>query len=402
MAVQTAAAPSAATEPASPPRSKRLVSLDVFRGATIIGMILVNNPGTWAHIYPPLRHADWHGWTPTDLIFPFFLFIVGVAIPLAYTKRLARGVPKRNLVAKATKRTVILFGLGLMMAAYPFFAYDPSFGLRDFSRLRIMGVLQRIALCYLAASLLFLYLRPRARYIALATLLLGYWALMELVPVPGYGAGVLDTPEATLAAYLDRLILGTNHLWAGADRMWDPEGLLSTIPAIGTTLFGVWTGRLVLDKQRDLVEKAARLLAMGVALVMVGYVWDLAFPINKSLWTSSYTVFTAGQAMCTLGLCFWLIDVKGRQRWTTPFVVYGVNALTVFVLSGILAKTLFLIKVQDPSGEGTTSLQAWIFQSVFLPLASPINASLLYAITWIVMWFLILWWMYRRNIIVKV
>jgi predicted acyltransferase len=158
----------------------------------------------------------------------------------------------------------------------------------------------------------------------------------------------------------------------------------------------------VLGEQRSLVEKAARLLATGVALVIAGYVWDLAFPINKSLWTSSYAVFTAGQAMCVLGLCFWLIDVKGHERWTTPFVVYGVNALTVFVLSGILAKTLLRIQVADPSGAGTTSLQRWIFESAFLPLAAPIDASLLYAIAWIGMWFLILWGMYRRDIIVKV
>ncbi len=379
---------------------KRLVSLDVFRGATIAGMILVNNPGTWSAVYPPLLHAPWHGWTPTDLIFPFFLFIVGVAIALAYTKRLERGVEKSALVKKAAGRAAILFGLGLFMAAYPFFTFDPHFGLRPgLSTLRIMGVLQRIAICYMAASLLFLYARPKTRHLWTAGLLIGYWLAMTLVPVPIYGAGQLSEPGGTLAAFIDRLVLG-EHLWVGADRLWDPEGLLSTIPAIATTLFGIWTGLLLLSESEP-AQKAAQLMVRGVLLVVAGYLWNWFFPINKSLWTSSYAVFTAGQAMCGLALCYWFIDVKGHRGWTQPFVVYGVNAITVFVLSGLLAKTLLYIPVAQADGS-EISLQGYLFKTIFLAVASPVNASLLYALTWIVVWYVILLWMYRKQIIIKI
>lgn len=398
---RSAPAISPSSELAQDRLGKRLVSLDVFRGATILGMILVNNPGTWGAIYPPLQHAAWHGWTPTDLIFPFFLFIVGVAIPLAYTKRISLGISHRDLIGKATRRALILFGLGLFMAAYPVFTFSPEFGLHPYvQQLRIMGVLQRISVCYLAASLVFLYTRPHTQWWWIGGLLLGYWGVMKLVPVPGIGPGQLDVPADTLSAYLDRLLLGESHLWVGADRRWDPEGLLSTLPAIATTLFGVWTGHQLL-KKRNRLEKTVRLLVTGIALVIGGYIWNWFFPINKSLWTSSYALFTAGQAMCALGVCYWLIDVRGHQGWTKPFVVYGVNALTVFVMSGLLARTLFLVKVTGAEGE-VTSLQSWIFQTFFLPLATPINASLLYALTWILMWFGILYTMYRRNLIWKV
>lgn len=381
------------------PAGGRLVSLDAFRGATILGMIIVNNPGTWSAVYPPLLHAPWHGWTPTDLIFPFFLFIVGVAVVLAYEKRLGSGSTRSDLVRKAITRALILFGLGVFMAAWPFITFDPEFGPRpELATLRIMGVLQRIALCYLAVSLLVLYTRPKVQAYATLGLLLGYWALMTLVPVPGYGAGAIDVPEGTLAAYLDRLVFG-QHLWVGADRLSDPEGLLSTLPAIATTLFGVWTGRLI---RADIppVDRVARLLLRGVSLVVAGYVWSWFFPINKPIWTSSYAVLTAGQAMCALGVCYWLFDIRGKSRWSQPLVVYGVNAITVYVMSGLLAKSLTIIRV--PTSDGAISLQGWIFERVFLAVASPINASLLYALAWVAMWWAVLSLMYRRNVILKV
>lgn len=383
------------------PAEGRLVSLDVFRGATIVGMILVNNPGTWAHVYPPLRHAEWHGWTPTDLIFPFFLFIVGVAIPLAYTNRLAQGRSRSALVRKAGKRAAILFGIGLFMAAYPIVRIDPTFswlrpGLGD---LRIMGILQRIALCYLAATLLFLYAQPRTRLYWMSGILLTYWGALVLVPVPGYGAGMLDVPEATLPAYVDRLVLGTEHLWRGADHMWDPEGLLSTLPAVVTTLLGIWTGRLLLSEEPP-HTKVAILFVRGALLVVGGYVWNWAFPINKSLWTSSYVLLTGGVAMCALALCYWFVDLKGHQKWTHPFVVYGVNALVVFVASTLGTKTL--IHLQATVEGETTSVQVYLFETVFLPLASPMNASLLYAVAYIFLWYGVLAVMYRKNIVVTV
>ena len=389
-------------EPAGSSAGGRLVSLDVFRGATIVGMILVNNPGTWSAVYPPLLHAKWHGWTPTDLIFPFFLFIVGVAIALAYTKRLERGEDRGPLVKKAAKRAAILFGLGLLMAAYPFVTFEPSFGLREgaFEKLRIPGVLQRIAVCYLLVTLLFLYTSRILRQWLFVGILHGYWALMVLVPVPGYGAGRLDLPEGNLAAWLDRLILGENHLWVGAGRQWDPEGLLSTLPAIATTLLGLFAGRILLEEATGR-SKAVRLAVTGAVLTALGSIWGLVFPVNKALWTSSYVLLTGGLALLALAACYWVVDLRGRKAWTRPFVVYGVNAITVFVASGILAKTLILIDVRSGSGE-KIPLQAWLFRNLFLPLAEPVNASLLYAVTWILGWLVVLTVMYRRGIVWKV
>jgi predicted acyltransferase len=384
------------------PIQGRLVSLDVFRGATIVGMILVNNPGSWEHVYPPLRHANWHGWTPTDLIFPFFLFIVGVAIPLAYTKRLARGISRTVLVQKALRRSVILFGIGVFMAAYPIVQIEPAFEwLRPgLGSLRIMGILQRIALCYLAATLLFLYTQPRTRLYWIGGVLLTYWGALELVPVPGYGTGMLDVPEATLPAYVDRMVLGTEHLWTGAEEMWDPEGLMSTLPAVVTTLLGVWTGRLLLRENTPPITKVARLFVVGTLLVVGGYVWNWGFPINKSLWTSSYVLLTGGQAMCALALCYWVVDLKGYQKWTHPFVVYGMNALIVFVLSTLVTKTLIHLQV-TVEGEAI-SVHRYLYQTVFLPLVSPTNASLLYALVYIVLWYGVLAVMYRKNIVITV
>jgi len=384
----------------TPVASGRLVSLDTFRGITIAGMILVNNPGTWSSIYGPLKHAPWHGWTPTDLVFPFFLFIVGVAIVYAYSGAMERGATQKDLVKKAAVRSLKLFGLGLIMAAYPFFQLEPSFGIREsIYGLRIMGVLQRIAVCYLVVSIFYVYMKPRTMLWVFWGLLLGYWAAMAWIPVPGYGAGLIDSATGNLAAYVDRMVFG-KHLWVGAQREWDPEGLLSSLPAIATTMLGVWTGLLLRDKSLSPVDKTAQLMVRGTVLIMIGYLWDLYFPINKNIWTSSYTIFTGGQAMLGLGLCYWVADVKGKRSWTQPFVVYGVNAITVFFFSGILAKTLGLIRV-GPEG-ATVTLQSWIFQNLFNSWLPTIDASLAYAITWIVMWYFILLWMYRKNIIWKI
>lgn len=376
------------------------MSLDVFRGMTIMGMILVNNPGTWGAIYPPLRHAAWHGWTPTDLVFPFFLFIVGVAIPLAFTKRLEQGGDRGDLVRKTVKRAAVLFAIGLGLSLYSRVWRGIEGVPLDLSDLRILGVLQRIALCYLVASLLFLYTSARTQLIAGVTILLGYWAALEFVPVPGVGAGHLDVPAETLPAYVDRLLLGGRHLWAGADHLWDPEGLLSTLPAIVTALLGVAAGRMVRRKDVEPVETAARMMALGLALAVVGGVWGWVFPVNKGLWTSSYVLLTGGFAFSVLGVCYWAADVHGRRGWTGPFVVYGVNALLVFVGSSLLAQTLVRIQVADP--EGPVALQAWIFRTVFSPLGPPEFASLLYALVWIGGWYLVLRALYRRGVIWKV
>ncbi|HSK19122.1 MAG TPA: heparan-alpha-glucosaminide N-acetyltransferase domain-containing protein, partial [Longimicrobiales bacterium] len=308
------ATPAAAADPVAGPAAGRLLSLDAFRGVTIAGMLLVNNPGTWSAIHPPLAHAPWHGWTPTDLIFPFFLFIVGVAMTFSFGARAERGDDRRALMVNATRRAAVLFALGLVLHGFPDYL--------DLSDLRIPGVLQRIALAYLAASAIVLYFRRNGQVIAAAALLLGYWAVMMLVPVPGGNAGVLE-PGLDIGAYIDRAVFGTSHLWSQA-RTWDPEGLLSTLPAVGTVLLGVFAGAW-LRSHRDPPTKAVGLFLAGNAGLVLGLMWHPLFPINKNLWTSSYVIFTAGMACHFLAVCYWLIDVKGYRRWAMPFVVFGVN-----------------------------------------------------------------------------
>jgi predicted acyltransferase len=375
--------------------------VDVFRGVTIVAMILVNNPGDWNTVYPPLLHAAWHGWTPTDLIFPFFLFIVGTAIVLALGRRLeAAGdglaALRKQLVGKIVRRSLTLFGLGLFLSGYPF----GLFGSRTFERLletwRIPGVLQRIALCYLVVALMFLFLRTRALKIWAAALLFGYWLLLTQVPVPGVGAPDLASKGDHLAGWLDRIVFG-NHLWISA-KVYDPEGLLSTLPALATTLSGVFAG-LILISRRDALDKAVRLFAGGTCLAVAGSVWGWFFPINKALWTSSYAVLTAGLAFSALGLCYWFFDIEKHPRLAKPFTVYGLNSITVFVGSGVLARTVGSLRT---GGADSPTLQAWLYQTLFASWLPPYPASLAYAMAWVLGWFAVLAWMSRRGWVWKV
>jgi predicted acyltransferase len=370
--------------------ANRLVSLDVFRGITIAGMTLVNNPGTWSAIYSPLKHAEWHGWTPTDLVFPFFLFIVGVAVPLAFARRVEEGGIGRDLYLKIVRRSVIIFALGLFLAAFPHF---------DLANLRIPGVLQRIAVCYLITAFIFLKTNWRTQLGIGIGLLLIYWALMKLVPVPGFGPGDINGKEWNLAAYIDRAVFGFSHIWKQA-KVYDPEGLLSTIPAITTTIAGVLTGTWI-RSNRSQLEKVGGIFFAGAVCVAIGWSWNFFFPINKALWTSSYVMFTAGMALMFLGFCYWLIDIKGYKRWTWPFVVFGVNALALYVLSGLLADIFGLIKTTRMNGS-PGNLQTWIFEHLFLSWASPINASLAYGISYILLWLFLMWLLYRKRIFIKV
>lgn len=367
----------------------RLLSLDVFRGMTIAGMVLVNNPGTWSAIYSPLKHAEWHGATPTDYIFPFFLFIVGVAIPLALGKRIEQGVTK-DVYLKIFRRSLLIFLLGLFLAAFPFF---------DLANLRIPGVLQRIAVCYLIASLIFLHADWKKLSIIAGVLLFVYWALMTLIAVPGCEVTTINDKACNLAAYLDRLVLGENHIWAQS-KVFDPEGILSTIPAVVTTVSGILTG-IWLKSDRSDLEKVGGIFFGGVVLVALGWYWNLFFPWNKALWTSSYVLYTSGLALCFLGFCYWLIDIKGYRKWSKPFIIFGVNALALFVFSGLLTKILYLIKIPAADGK-TVSLYAWIYQNVFLPFAAPVNASLMFAVSYILLWLFLMWLLYRKRIYIKV
>ncbi len=364
----------------------RLLSLDVFRGLTIAGMLLVNNPGSWGSVYPPLLHAEWHGWTPTDLIFPFFLFIVGVSMTFSFGRALEQGTPRSAVMRKAATRSVKLIGLGLILHSFPWWG-------RDLATLRIPGVLQRIGLAFLIASLIVLWTDRRGRALATGSILLGYWALMTLVPVPGSGAGVLE-PGRDLGAYIDRMIFGTSHLWSQA-RTWDPEGLLSTLPAVATLLLGVFTGDW-LRSHRPESEKLRGLLAAGAMAVAVGLLWGLVFPINKPLWTSSYVVFTAGAALITLAACFWSLDIRGHRRWGFPFLLFGVNAIAAFFLSSLFARIIGM-----PIGGGP-SLKAMVYGPLFTSWLQPHDASLAFAVAFVLLWTGIMWGFYRLGVFWKV
>ena len=373
----------------TPPKSDRLVSLDVFRGITIAGMVLVNNPGSWSTIYWPLAHAEWHGWTPTDLIFPFFLFIVGVAIPLAFGKRMEAGATsQRDLYIKVVKRSAIIFALGLFLNLFPYFR---------FATFRIPGVLQRIAVCYFVASLIFLKTRLRTQLVIIAVLLVGYCLLMTFFAAPGFAPGDLSK-EGSLASFIDRVVI-RGHIWSQG-KVYDPEGLLSTLPAIATTLLGVVTGQW-LRAQRSGYEKVAGMFAAGVVCIVLGWAWNPFFPINKALWTSSYVLFTGGMALQLLAFCYWLVDLKEYRRWAKPFVVFGVNAIALFVATGLMAKMLGIIKVSANDGS-RISLQSWIYRNAFLSWAPPYRASLMFAICFVLLWLALMWLLYRRRIFIKV
>ena len=370
-------------------KKTRLLSLDVFRGMTIAAMILVNNPGTWDAIHAPLEHAAWSGWTPTDFIFPFFLFISGVSIPLAFGKRLEEE-SKSKIYLKILRRAVVIFLLGLFIAAFPYF---------DFSTLRIPGVLQRIAVCYLVVSVIFLNTNWKQQGVIGIALLIIYWILMTTIAVPGCEITTMEDKECNVAAYIDRVIFGINHIWS-LGKVYDPEGLLSTIPAISTALAGVLTGTWLKSNRTD-TEKTNGVFFFGVSLVAVGWIWNLFFPINKALWTSSYVVFMAGLALCFLGFCYWLVDIKGFQKWTKPFVIFGTNALALYVGAELTAKILDIIQVTGANGE-PTSLQGWLFETLFAPIAEPVNASLLYAVCYVLIWLFIMWILWRRKIFIKI
>ncbi len=404
----------------------RLMSLDVFRGATIASMILVNNPGSGA-IYPPLKHAVWHGWTFTDTVFPFFLWIVGVAIPLSSARRLAAGQTRLELFRHGLRRAAIIFGLGLFLNSLSYLLNGSLFRLgwsewlhTYLTSVRIPGVLQRIAICYLAALVIFLRHDWRGQVRWLVALLLGYWAIMARAPFPvnvhgqwRYVSGLWEKGD-NFAAWLDNLvfngpIIGT-HVWSAA-RTWDPEGLVSTLPAIATCLMGVLAGQW-LRTERPEAEKTAWMMVAGAVLMWLGQLWNFWVPINKSLWTSSFAVFMGGLAAVCMGVWYWLVDVQGWRKPFKPFAIYGMNAIAMFVLAGVLGRMLIEIKVPAGSG-GPLSLKAWLFQKFFAPLGNPEtaplpgwlvraeNASLLWALAFVTLLYLVAWAMYRKRWFIK-
>ena len=396
-----------------PPARERLLSLDIFRGLTVAGMLLVNDPGSWSSIFPPLEHAKWHGWTPTDLIFPFFLFIVGVTTHISLSSRRARGDDDGAIVRQILRRGAIIYLLGFLIAFFPFYQWGsieamPNASLLDrivyrLAHVRILGVLPRIAIVYVCAALLTLRTSTKQQVIILAALLFGYWFAMTVLPVPGegtIGALLLHDKERNLAAWLDRAILGTNHTWSGSVT-WDPEGPLSTIPAIGTAMLGVFAGRWIAMTDRPLIERIAGLFAAGALVMMLGAMWNWVFPINKSLWTSSYVLFTGGMAAVSLATIMWIVEHYNIRWWTKPWVIFGVNPIVAFVGSAVFARLIYTLWKVEYQGKPQV-IQSVIYQAAFLSWLPPRVASLAFAVTFVLFWLGILTVLYRRNIILKV
>jgi predicted acyltransferase len=349
----------------------RLTSLDVLRGLTILGMIVVNNQGDGSHILPSLGHATWNGITLADLVFPFFLVIMGVSMAISFAKR-------RPSPWKILRRSALLFALGFFLNAFPHF--DPA-------EVHIMGVLQRIALVYLATAFLVLYTPRRPQLATGAALLVGYFALMTLVPVPGHGAGIL-TPDGNLAGFIDRALLGAKHVYGNGP--YDPEGLLSTLPAIVTTLIGFWAGDWVRTQQVG-AHVTKRLAYTGLALAAAGAAWAPLFPINKKLWTSSYVLFTGGCALVLLAITYEAVEVRCFRRWGRPFEVLGLNAILVYMASEELAYVV-----------DSTHFKPWLYTRVFTPFAGEILGSLFFSLTLAAVTWLLAGALYRRRLFLKV
>ncbi|GAB4038770.1 acyltransferase family protein [Spirosoma gilvum] len=446
MTPASSTSPEIATESKAGLRSRltsRLTSLDVFRGMTVMLMTIVNNPGDWATIYAPLKHAEWHGCTPTDLVFPSFLFIVGISTVLSMPERRFNAVVLEKIVTRFFRIFLLglfqnfflsitvgsLDGVPLLLVRLVITAIIMVLLLDDYDRrrqlyvaiglfvfmmvlayggfeayndVRIPGVLQRIAIVYLIISILYLTTSTTTQLIVGLVCLLGYWAAMALIPVPGIGPANYEK-ATNLSAWLDSVLL-PHHVWT-VSKTWDPEGTLSTIPAIGTGLIGVFTGQLLANSFAK-SKKAMYLLGAGMVGILVGLLWNTSLPINKILWSSSYVLYAAGIALVILGILYYLIEVKELGgAWTKPFVIFGMNPIVVFFVSGIIPRALLMIHVAQPGNvdHPQVNLKEWLYNHLFLPyFADPKNASLAGAITYLFIWFGILVWFYKRKLFVKV
>ena len=357
---------------------KRLLSLDFFRGLTIAGMIIVNDPGSWSHVYAPLRHAEWHGATPTDLVFPFFLFIVGVSISLSLSKRKGSS----NLYVKIFKRSAIIFLLGIFLALFPKF---------DFENLRIVGVLQRIALVYLVCAILYLNTSHLTQLKTGIGLLVIYWITMAFIPFNGNLAGTLD-PGNNFAAWIDSFIL-PGRLY---QETWDPEGFYSTLPAIATGISGMLSGKIILDNSNSLKDKIIKLFYWGAIVLIIGSFWDYIFPINKHIWTSSYVLYSSGLAMIVLAMSMWIIDEKKYTNNIKFGLVFGSNAITAYVLHGIVWR-LF----QFPVINGVGFQKFWMDTGTSIGLPAKF-VSFDWAIFYTLVIYFIVYQLYKRKIFIKV
>lgn len=418
-------------------KKQRVGSIDIFRGLTMMLMTIVNNPGDWGHVYSPLLHAEWHGATPTDMVFPFFVFIVGTAMPFSTNENV--GIDTANF-QKILTRSLRIFNLGLflnffskikigelegitLMLVRVFISIVVAYillgnfkpkaklysalalfllmitlcfsGIEAFASVRILGVLQRIGLVYFFAGLIFLGFGFRGQWIMGSIILLGYWAAMSLIPIPGQMTGNYEI-GTNLAAWLDNYLL-PGHLWA-TSKTWDPEGILSTFPAIVTVLFGIWTGKLLQSKKS---ESYKWLIVIGVVLIIAGKTWGIVFPINKALWTSSYVFFAAGCAMIVLAIIELISKFTSPNLLTKFLIMWGVNPMIVFYGSGVLPRALGAVKV--PNGENGTSILTYFYEKGLVPLfVNPMNSSLAYAITYVVFWSVILYFLDKKKLVFKV
>ena len=375
----------------------RLSSLDVFRGITIAAMILANMAGVADDVYRPLSHAQWHGCTPTDLIFPCFLFIVGVAMTFSLAKYTAQNKPTKAVYLRILRRTAILFILGLVLNGF----WNQGVGTFDLSSIRLMGILQRIALTYLFASLIVLKLPRKSQWLVAGGLLIAYWLTMMYVPVPDYGAGVL-TREGNFGAFIDRVIIPKAHLYKGDgfNFLGDPEGLFSTIPAIVSVLAGYFTGQWIKDKKQASSQTSMDLVLFGLCCLVIAIIWDVSFPINKKIWTSSYVLFTSGWALMLLAACYELIEVRLIKRWSKPFEIMGLNAIALFVASVFLIK--IIAKTQLGTGETAVSVYDWIYHNIFASWAGNFNGSFLFAFVTLLFWYGVAVLMYQKRWFIKV
>jgi predicted acyltransferase len=365
--------------------TNRYLALDVFRGITIATMITVNNPGSWSHIYAPLRHAAWHGCTPTDLVFPFFLFIVGVSMFFSFSKY--ENKLDGKTLYKIAKRTALIFIIGLFLNSFPQWQ-------QDFSKLRILGVLQRIALAYGLGSIIVLSARKSWLPYISALILLAYWGILYF-----FGGTEPYSLEGNAATGFDKLLLGESHLYRGFGIPFDPEGLLSTIPAIVTVILGYMAGGVIAGTEKP--KLPLRFLLLGAAGIGAGLLWSLVFPINKPLWTSSYVLYTAGWASVVMAVLIWIIDLRGYKRWTGFFVVFGMNPLFIYALAGVWARILTrLIKIED--GEKVVNGYNWLYINIFQPFAGDIIGSLLFALSHIAVYWFICYLLYKKRIFIKV
>ena len=368
----------------------RFIALDIFRGATMALMVIVNTPGTWAYVYSPLRHAQWHGCTLTDLVFPFFLFIIGVSMRFSFDKYdICKYGPLFN---KIIFRTITIFIIGLLLNAFPFIRQD-----WDWSSFRILGVLQRIALAYFFASFIVLRFDVKGIVNISFILLVGYW--ITLMAYGWYSGQDPYALKTNLILVVDQFLLGESHLYGGTGIQFDPEGLLSTIPSVVTVLIGFLVGTMI-KTTNDHEDNAQRMAVLGSLLIIIGWLWGFIFPINKQLWTSSYVLYTGGIAIILLAGLVWLVDIKKINWWTKPFVILGSNAIFLYALSSIWVK--ILLKITFEFEGKMISGYSYLYKTIFQPLAGNINGSLLFAFFHVLIFLLILTWMFRKKIYIKI